>query len=589
MNDDGDNNSTSHPIKRPVLDSFAQPQVRIRDVEVERPLLGSRQRKNEFEPYMNGDISNISQYVDQHVQVPETSITHGKEQTDTNKLFSLCYTDPQDYASPYLPDWFDMDKANDIEKLALPEFFDDHLDAYIKYRNFMVQQYQSNPAYYVTVSSCKTAFPDADMVSLVRLHSFLELYDVINAKTDPRRRIYEPVIDSEPDAYADLNHTRSLKSLEKLDIQYLRKLMYDPVKSRKTCAIWNVANEDSSTSGGSKIQRCKGCHSDCSVIRYQCIKRLDVCLCVDCFVNGNFSSVFSSSDFLRMEEDNNNGNNGGNNEQDMDEEWTDEETLLLLEGVDRYDDDWLMVSEHVGTHTKEECITQFLQMPITDEFLTSKLSNKELDQLPFGNTPNPVMTMITYLSAHINPGVAAAAAKAAMKELLQANASLETIDKSDQKEDEGDDAAMEVDIDTDGVDDDNNDSEQMDAPTTTNSPSSPIIPKKTMLAATSAAIKAAASQARKLSSYEDQEIQHWIRLAVKTVTDKLAMKIQQYEEFDRILEADNQEMKNQSNILQTTLENLCQQHFDVPLNTTIDTQGTDTAASTETATPSLLD
>lgn len=84
----------------------------------------------------------------------------------------------------FVPDWFDMDKIDPVEKLALPEFFkgEDHGKDYTKYRNFMVKKYHSNPASYLTVSSCKAAFPEADLVSLVRLHSFLELYHVINGQ-----------------------------------------------------------------------------------------------------------------------------------------------------------------------------------------------------------------------------------------------------------------------------------------------------------------------------------------------------------------------------------------------------------------------
>ncbi|KAI8340710.1 hypothetical protein BC941DRAFT_500290 [Chlamydoabsidia padenii] len=580
MNDREDDDS-SHSMQLPLLDPFAQPLVRIRDVEVERPLLGSRQRKNEFEPYMNGDISNISQYTHGNIQLGE-SISGTTGNDDENDLSSLCHALPQDYSSIFVPDWFDMNKVDDIEKLALPEFFDDHIEEYIKYRNFMVKQYQSNPSTYVTVSSCKAAFPEADLVPLVRLHGFLELYNVINGQTDPRRRIYLPVIDGEPDAYPELTPERSSETIEKIDIQYLRKLMYDPVKSRKTCNSWEMKTEESSSlNDGTKLFRCKNCHLDCTALRYQCLKRLDLCLCVDCFVQGKFTSAFSSNDFLRVDETND-SNNNNSIDQDVDEEWTDEETLLLLEGVDRYDDDWLMVSEHVGSRTKEQCITQFLQMPITDEFLTSKLSNKESDQLPFENTANPVMTLVAYLSAHINPGVASAAAKVALKELLSSQAMAsssrrESSGVSDQQIKEGDDqdTTMDVDIDIDQED------EQDEEDNSTDAAPSPLFTKKTTQAAISAAIKAAATQARKLSHYEDQEIQHWTRLAVKTVTDKLSMKIQQYEEFDRILEADNQEMQNQLEMVQTSLESLRKQHFELPAPSTTNS----TSAETTTSTP----
>jgi SWI/SNF related-matrix-associated actin-dependent regulator of chromatin subfamily C len=78
---DDDGGDPVHSMELPVLDPLAQPLVRVRDVEVEQPLLGSRQRKNEFEPYMNGDISNISQYTPQNMQLfpaDPTETTDGK-------------------------------------------------------------------------------------------------------------------------------------------------------------------------------------------------------------------------------------------------------------------------------------------------------------------------------------------------------------------------------------------------------------------------------------------------------------------------------------------------------------------------------
>ncbi len=50
-------------------------------------------------------------------------------------------------------------------------------------------------------------------------------------------------------------------------------------------------------------------------------------------------------------------------------EWTDQETLLLLEGLEMYKDDWNRVCEHVGSRTQDECILQFLRLPIEDPYL----------------------------------------------------------------------------------------------------------------------------------------------------------------------------------------------------------------------------
>ena len=56
--------------------------------------------------------------------------------------------------------------------------------------------------------------------------------------------------------------------------------------------------------------------------------------------------------------------------------------MLLLEGLELYDDDWDRVSEHVGTRTREQCVAHFLQMPIEDQFLAQS-SQGELGPLAY--------------------------------------------------------------------------------------------------------------------------------------------------------------------------------------------------------------
>jgi len=52
-------------------------------------------------------------------------------------------------------------------------------------------------------------------------------------------------------------------------------------------------------------------------------------------------------------------------EEEMGEsEWTEEELLLLLEGVDKYAEDWSQVAAHVGTKTAQQCVLHFIRLPI---------------------------------------------------------------------------------------------------------------------------------------------------------------------------------------------------------------------------------
>ena len=71
----------------------------------------------------------------------------------------------------------------------------------------------------------------------------------------------------------------------------------------------------------------------------------------------------SPSDFIVMEPAEAGGASGGN--------WTDQETLLLLEALELFKENWNEIAEHVATKTKAQCILHFVQMPIEDTFLDS--------------------------------------------------------------------------------------------------------------------------------------------------------------------------------------------------------------------------
>ena len=102
-------------------------------------------------------------------------------------------------------------------------------------------------------------------------------------------------------------------------------------------------------------------------------------------------------------------------------EWTDEETLRLLEGVERFRDDWNRISEHVATRSQDECILHFLRLPIEDPFLEDSshlersLGPLALTPIPFSKSGNPIMSTLAFLASVVDPRVASAAAKAALR------------------------------------------------------------------------------------------------------------------------------------------------------------------------------
>jgi SWI/SNF related-matrix-associated actin-dependent regulator of chromatin subfamily C len=112
-------------------------------------------------------------------------------------------------------------------------------------------------------------------------------------------------------------------------------------------------------------------------------------------------------------------------------DWTEQETLLLLEALEVYNDNWADIAEHVGTKSQVQCITHFLQLPIEDQFLddmeTSSLGVAagvdgqpgSAQGIPFADAGNPIMAQVAFLTSMIGPRVAAAAASKALEVLAE--------------------------------------------------------------------------------------------------------------------------------------------------------------------------
>lgn len=89
---------------------------------------------------------------------------------------------------------------------------------------------------------------------------------------------------------------------------------------------------------------------------------MDVYLCSHCYHEGRFVIGHSSIDFTRVD--------STKIYDDLDgENWTNQETLLLLEGVEQYNENWNEIAEYVGTKSKAQCILHFLRLPMENGIL----------------------------------------------------------------------------------------------------------------------------------------------------------------------------------------------------------------------------
>lgn len=85
---------------------------------------------------------------------------------------------------PSYSTWFDMNDIHDIEKKALPEFFNNRNRSktpaiYKDYRDFMINTYRLNPSEYITVTACRRNLA-GDVCAIMRVHAFLEQWGLIN-------------------------------------------------------------------------------------------------------------------------------------------------------------------------------------------------------------------------------------------------------------------------------------------------------------------------------------------------------------------------------------------------------------------------
>ena len=85
---------------------------------------------------------------------------------------------------PSYSTWFDMMDIHNIEKKALPEFFNNRNRSktqaiYKDYRDFMINTYRLNPSEYLTVTACRRNLA-GDVCAIMRVHAFLEQWGLIN-------------------------------------------------------------------------------------------------------------------------------------------------------------------------------------------------------------------------------------------------------------------------------------------------------------------------------------------------------------------------------------------------------------------------
>merc|ERR1711973_240234 len=280
--------------------------------------------------------------------------------------------------------WFDYNAIHAIEKRGLPEFFNGKNrsktpEIYLAYRNFMIDTYSLNPTEYLTSTACRRNLA-GDVCAIMRCHAFLEQWGLINYQVD---------MDSRPTAMGPppTSHFHILADTP------AGLAPVNPPKTPQPSAARTMLDLDGKKVDKSESERKPdvggefGLKTDIYDRRNAALKRA--------------SAATASRD------------------------WTPQETLLLLEALEMYKDDWNKVCEHVGSRTQDECILHFLRLPIEDPYLEDPesgggaLGPLAYQPIPFSSSGNPIMSTVAFLASVVDPRVAAAAAKAAMEEFAK--------------------------------------------------------------------------------------------------------------------------------------------------------------------------
>ncbi|RXG58946.1 SWI/SNF complex subunit SMARCC2 [Armadillidium vulgare] len=288
---------------------------------------------------------------------------------------------------PSYASWFDYNAIHAIEKRGLPEFFNmknksKTPEIYLAYRNFMIDTYRLNPTEYLTSTACRRNLA-GDICAIMRVHAFLEQWGLINYQVDADARP-TPMGPPPTSHFHVLADTPSgLQSI-------------NPPKINQPSAAKQLLDFDKKpTPSDKKPETAIGTDFGLKLDQYS--KK-----------TGALKNKSAASQAR---------------------EWTEQETLLLLEALEMYKDDWNKVCEHVGTRTQDECILQFLRLPIEDPYLEDAdaggggsggiLGPLSYQPIPFSKAGNPIMSTVAFLASVVDPRIAASAAKAAMDEFCR--------------------------------------------------------------------------------------------------------------------------------------------------------------------------
>ncbi|XP_040549775.1 SWI/SNF complex subunit SMARCC2 isoform X7 [Gallus gallus] len=378
--------------------------------EVTLPKTVNTKKDSESAPVKGGTMTDLDEQEDESMETAgkdeEENGTGSKgEQAKNPDLHEDNVTEQTHHIIiPSYAAWFDYNSVHAIERRALPEFFNGKNksktpEIYLAYRNFMIDTYRLNPQEYLTSTACRRNLA-GDVCAIMRVHAFLEQWGLINYQVDAESRP-TPMGPPPTSHFHVLADTPSgLVPLQPKTPQG-RQSDGDAKTGRKSKEIEDLVTE--SVKGKPELQQSSASQQMLNFPDKSKEKPADMQnfgLRTDMYTKKNIPSKSKAAASATRE-------------------WTEQETLLLLEALEMYKDDWNKVSEHVGSRTQDECILHFLRLPIEDPYLEdseASLGPLAYQPIPFSQSGNPVMSTVAFLASVVDPRVASAAAKSALEE-----------------------------------------------------------------------------------------------------------------------------------------------------------------------------
>ncbi|GMP79480.1 hypothetical protein CsSME_00035005 [Camellia sinensis var. sinensis] len=463
---------------------------------------------------------------------------------------------------PMHADWFSPSTVHRLERQVVPHFFsgksaEHRPEKYMECRNWIVAKYMENPEMRLSVDDFRELVAGTDIDDLTRIVRFLDHWGIINYCAFAPNREHRSdgsylKEDSNGEVHVPSAALKSIDSLIRFDKPKCRHKAADVYPSL-SCRDGEESDLDSRIRERLSENRCNCCSRPLPIVYYQSQKEVDILLCLDCFHDGRYVIGHSSMDFIRVDSTKDYGDLDG-------ESWTDQETLLLLEAVEIYNDNWNEIAEYVGTKSKAQCILHFVRLPMQDGqlenievpivSLSSNLSNKgdsrrslpnsngdsagpdpDTESSPFANSANPVMALVAFLASAIGPRVAAACAHASLAALSEdsqkasGHANRMNLESNSEGNSHGEKTSSSQ---------QKEDNSEAHGQWSQNGEVVPLSAEK-VRAAANAGLAAAATKAKLFSDHEEREIQRLSANIINHQLKRLELKLKQFAEVETLL------------------------------------------------------